>query len=234
MKNYFLAILAVTLPLFNGFSQEIKSNTQPQISVMGEGKVITVPDRAHLQLGVQKTGKEAGEAKKACDEVIANTIEALKKMGIPTTDFKTTQLFLNRTYDYDKKKYYFSASQQLQVTLKDLSKYNELNDKITDLGLNNVGGVQFTTSKQDELEKQARQKAILDAKQKATDYVTPINQKIGKAILISDNSVSNAYENGPMVGMAMKMMSTADAPQDTLAQGEITIKAQVSVTFVLE
>ena len=41
---------------------------------------------------------------------------------------------------------------------------------------------------------EARKKAVLDAKKKAEDYVSALNQKVGKAVLISDSS--NAFHYG--------------------------------------
>ena len=82
-------------------------------------------------------------------------------------------------------------------------------------------------------EAEARKKAILNAKQKAVDYVSVLNQKIGKALLISDNS--QPYYPQPMFkGAMMSMQEDAAASRETLAIGEIEINANVQVTFVLE
>ena len=83
-------------------------------------------------------------------------------------------------------------------------------------------------------QKEARKNAILNAKQKATDYVSVLGQKVGKALLITDNS--QAYMPQPMYKGNMMAMA-ADAlggRQETLAVGEMEINTNVSVTFVLE
>ena len=60
-------------------------------------------------------------------------------------------------------------------------------------------------------------------------------QKVGKALVISDNSYTN-YPNPPMLFGEMKTMAMADAsmPKETLAIGEIEIVSTVTVSFVLE
>jgi len=207
--------------------------SQPQITVNGVGKVSVIPDQATLQVGVQQNGKDAAEAKKGVDQAVAQTLSALKKWGVAPQDIKTTQWSLNKNYDYEKKKNYYLAIQTLEVKIKDLSKYNDITDGLTSLGINTIHGVQFNSSKSDELIREARQKAILQAKQKAIDLVTPLQQKIGKAVQINELGGADA-EPRNFRAYAMKSMEADAAPADTLAQGELSIQVQIQATFVLE
>ena len=71
------------------------------------------------------------------------------------------------------------------------------------------------------------------AKQKAQDYVSVLGQKVGKALLITDNSQS--YFPQPMYkGNMMAMATDGGAQRETLAVGELEINTNVSVTFALE
>ncbi|MES2410957.1 MAG: SIMPL domain-containing protein [Bacteroidota bacterium] len=205
----------------------------PQITVTGEGKVKIVPDQAVVSVGFQNTGKDAKEVKNLNDEVVDRVIKFLKKSGIPATDYKTNNVSLYKSYDYEKKKYNFQASQSLTITLKDLSKYDEIMMGLNDAGVNSISGVEFKSSKMEEYERDARKKAILDAKQKAQDYVSVLNQKIGKALLITDNSQPYNPPQPLYKGM-MAMATEAAQSRDTLAVGELEINTNVSVTFVLE
>jgi uncharacterized protein YggE len=90
----------------------------PQISVSGEGKVKVVPDQAVVTVGFQNAGKDAKEVKTLNDEVVDRVIKFLKKSGIPATDYKTNNVSLNRSYDYEKKKYNFQANQTLTIMIK--------------------------------------------------------------------------------------------------------------------
>jgi len=230
MKN----LVATVLTLFTvmTYAQDQRMNPVRQISVDGEGKIKVVPDQGVISLGVENTGKEAAEVKKANDVIIEKIIKFIKKNNIPSTDFQTTNVNLYKNYDYEKKKYNYTASQTITVTLKDLSKYNEFMMGITDTGVTNIHGVQFKSSKMESLEAEARKKAILNAKQKALDYVSVLNQKIGKAILITDNS--QTYYPQPMFKGAMAMEADANMPRETLAIGEIEINSNVQVSFILE
>lgn len=205
----------------------------PQISVMGEGKIKVTPDQAIINVGFQNSGKDAKEVKTLNDEVVDKVLKFLKKSGIPTSDYKTNNVSLYKSYDYEKKKNNFQANQTLSITLKDLSKYDDVMMGLNDAGVNTINGVEFKSSKIDDYEREARKKAMLNAKQKATDYVSVLGQKVGKALLITDNSQS--YYPQPMYkGALMEMTVNSADKRETLAVGELEIITNVSVTFALE
>jgi hypothetical protein len=215
------------------FAQDNKAQV-PQISVTGEGKVKVTPDRAIINVGVLNTGKDAKEVKSLNDETVDKVIKFLKKSGLNAADYKTNNVSLHKSYDYEKKKQVYQANQSISITLKDLSKYDEIMMGLNDTGVNNIQGVEFKSSKMEELEKEARKKAMLNAKQKAEDYVSVLGQKVGKALLISDSS--QAYYPQPMYKNSMmggEAMVSGDS-QETLAVGEIEIIATVNITFILD
>lgn len=205
-----------------------------QITVTGEGKIKVTPDKAILSIGVRNTGKDAKEVKTMNDEAIDNIIKFLKKSGIDSKDYQTTNVSLYKSYDYEKKKHNYQANQNISITLKDLSKYDAIMMGLNDAGVNNIQGVEFKSSKMEEFESDARKKAMLNAKAKANDYVSVLNQKVGKAISISDSS--QVYFPQPLYKtMSVSAMSDGAAPErETLAIGEIEINATVTVSFQLD
>ena len=230
MKNLILGVaLFVTLSLK---AQDQKLQV-PQIAVTGEGKVKVIPDQAIINVGFQNSGKDSKEVKTLNDEVVDKVIKFLKKSGIPVTDYKTNNVSLYKSYDYDKKKQNFQASQTLSITLKDLSKYDAIMMGLNDAGVNSINGVEFKSSKMEDYEREARKKAMLNAKQKAADYVSVLGQKVGKALLITDNS--QTYYPQPVYKGGMLAMATDSAEtRETLAVGEMEVTTNVSVTFALE
>src|SRR6478609_6607629 len=137
-------------------------------------------------------------------------------------DYKTNNVNLYKSYDYDKKVYTYQANQSLSLTLKDLKKYDEIMMGLNEAGVNSIQGVEFKTSKREIYESEARKRAMLDAKQKALDYVSAIGQKIGKAILVSDSS--QVHYPQPMYKTNMAAMAEdGGAARETLAVGEIIV-----------
>lgn len=231
MKKVFLLLTLVTTMHVMGQEQH---KLVPQISISGEGKIKVTPDIAVIQLGIQNNGKDAKEVKTLNDSTIEKVIKYIKKFNIPTSDYQTAQMSLYKNYDYEKKKHSYQANQTISVTLKDISKYDAFMMDVMETGINVINGVELKSSKMETYETEARKKAILNAKKKAEDYVSVLpGQKVGKAILISDNS----YTHFPQpVFMAKGMMAeSADAmPRETLALGEIEIICTVNVSFILE
>ncbi len=230
MKKFLVLLVMATSTIF---AQEVKQ--VPQISVSGEGKIKVIPDEAKITVSIENTSKEAADAKKANDIVTDKVLKLIKSKGIDAKDFQSQRVNLYQNYDYNTKKKSYVANQTISIHLKDLSKYDDLMMDLVETGINGIQGVEFMSSKIKELEKQARKNALLDAKSKAEDYVSVLNgQKLGKVLLINDNSQTNYPQpvyRGAMKAMAMESDSFS---RETLAVGEIEIISNVSVTFVLE
>ncbi|PBJ09364.1 SIMPL domain-containing protein [Flavobacterium sp. ACN6] len=223
----FLTIMFMTM----SYGQEIKQI--PLINVNGEGKVKVAPDQVCISASVETKGNNAKDVKKQNDEKMDAVLKFIKKMNIPTADFKTKQVALNPQYDYEKKKTSYNAVQTVEIIVKDLSKYDELMEGLVQQGINRIDKVSFESSKLTQYQSEARKLAMKDAKVKAEEYVSVLGQKVGKAFTISDNS--QVYHPQPVyAAMRMKEADSMGASNETLAIGEIEITANVSVSFVLD
>ncbi len=230
MKNIIMIVLFVTGTLQ---AQEIK--TAPQINVSGEGKIKITPDEAMITVAVENNGKETSEVKRKNDEVVDKVLKLIKQSGIASSDFQSQRVNLFKNYDYNTKKYNYVANQTITIHLKELSKYDKLMMDLVDSGINSIQGVDFKSSKIKEYERDARKKAMMDAKQKAEDYVSVlVGQKVGKALLISDNSFTNYPQPVYAEMKTITMSDAAPAPHETLAIGNIEVICNVSVSFMLE
>lgn len=212
-------------------AQEIKQ--VPSINVSGEGKVKVAPDQAAISISLETKGTKAVEVKRENDRKMDAILKFVKKSDIAPEDFQTQRVSLNPNYDYDKKKYNYVATQTITILLKDLSKYDVLMEGLLNEGINRIDNVEFKSSKLISLQSEARKLAIKDAKAKAEDFVSVLGQKVGKAILISDNSQS--YNPQPrMYAMKAAMVMDESATKETLAIGEIEIISNVNVNFILD
>ena len=223
-----LGILFMTM----SYAQEQKQI--PMVNVSGEGKLKVAPDQASILISIETKGTKAQDVKQENDKKMDAILKFIKKSNIAAEDFQTQRISLNPNYDYEKKKYSYLATQSVQILLRDLSKYDVLMEGLVNEGINRIDNVEFKSSKMTQLQSDTRKLAIKDAKAKADDFVSVLGQKVGKAILISDNSQS--YQPQPRV-FAMKALSMdkfESAPRETLAIGEIEIVTNVSVSFVLE
>src|SRR5690606_31195539 len=127
---------------------------------------------------------------------------------------------------------YFVANQTVTITLRNLENYETIMADLINAGANNIQGVEFKSTQTDKVASEIRAKAVLDAKKKAQDYAGALNQSIGKALIISDQS----YVNVPRVYAMKTAMVEADAAgaERTLALAEIEISITVNVVFELK
>ncbi len=228
MKKIALLVLVFVGTLANA---QVPANQQPQINVSGEGKIIVTPDQADIVVGFTNKGKDANEVKKANDVAIDKIIKYLKSQKLQQGDYQTQRVRLNRNYDLASKKENYVASQTIVIHLKDLSNYDALMMGLNDAGINSIDGVSFKTSKQAQYESEARVKAIADASKKANDYTGALGQKLGKPLMVTDNT-QTYYPQVMRISMMEKGMAD-EAPRETLAIGEITITANVNISYLL-
>ncbi|RXG32462.1 SIMPL domain-containing protein [Leeuwenhoekiella marinoflava] len=220
-----ILILAITAMTTMAHAQQI----QPTVNVTGEGKVIAVPDEVTIRMGVQTEGKDAKTVKTENDASVDKVLDYLLKMNIPQNQVQTEYVNLNKNYDYNTKTYSYKASQTISVKLKDLSKYDKVMSGLVSSGINTINGIEFSSSKMEAYEAEARKKAVADAKEKAKEYAGVLGQNIGKALMIAEQGTS-APQPQPMYKMAMAEM---DSTQRTLAPGELTITSKIQVSFEL-
>ncbi len=229
MKKIFY-LFTLVLVTFSAMAQNNNSIT-PQVNVNGEGSVKIKPDYAVITMGAEIKDLDSAKAKKQNDEIIAKMIQVIKKSAIAEKDYQTQRVNLYKTREYQEKKDYFVASQTITITLRSLDNYEKLMADLMAAGANTINGVEFKSTQTEKVATEIRAKAVLNAKKKAEDYASALNQSIGKALIISDQSMVN----NPRVYMMKTAMADESAGMDqTLAVGEIEISTNVNVVFELK
>ena len=238
MKLKVLAMAAMvglgTLPLA---LQAAELPEGPHVVTSGTSSVDATPDIATLAIEVSVSSKDAGQAKKQVDERVAQYFDFLQKNNIEKKDISAANLRTQPEYDYLKtgesvlKGY--RAVRQVQVTLRQLDKLNELLDGALKSGLNEIRAVELGVAKPDVYREQARQKAIENATQQAASLAKGFNAKLGPVFSIRYH-VAN-YQPMPVARMYKSAGAAAetDAAQ-TYEQQSIHFDDQVDVVFELQ
>lgn len=231
MKKIILTlVLGSAMALHAQTSQVMIKDPARTISVSGEGTVKVVPDNVELKVRVENEGKSAAAVKKLNDALIDKVLKFCKEMKIDAKDVKTEYLNLNKNYDYQTKEYKYVANQALSINLKDLSKYEALSQGLLDAGVNRIDGVSFDASNIEELQSQARVKAVENARTKAEEYARALGKSVGEPVYLSE---SGQPEPMPLPRMSM-MKADAVGSNESIAVGEMSIKATVNVGFELK
>lgn len=212
-----------------------QDQSQKGISVNGEGKVSGKPDIANLTLGVMA---EASTVQGARDQAAASLdamIKSLKANGVDDKDIQTQQLSIQPQYDYNNNKQElrgFQVTNIVSVKLRDINKTSQVVDDAVTAGGNNttIQNLAFTIDNPTELQKQAREAAVADAKAKAETLAKAAGVNVGEALFISESS----YSPGPyyLGANASAELSARDAaPATPIQAGELDVIINVSVTW---
>lgn len=201
------------------------------IDVSGEGIVKVVPDEVTINIRVENTGENTQTLKKQNDATVSEVLKFLKQMKIADKDVRTEYMNLSKDYDYNTKTYSFSANQSLSIKLRDMSKYEQVIKGLMDTGINRIDGISFSSSNKEALKSQARKKAVENAKMKAMEYASVLDQTVGKAVSITEFSINSG---GPQSMYKMAMMeSSSSGGSQTISVGEMEIRTTVNVSFIL-
>lgn len=159
----------------------------------GTGKVSAVPDTAEVSLGISLSKPTVKEAQSSVNSIINSITGSLKKLGIDDKDIKTENYSVYPQYDYTNNANHitgYSVSTTILVTVRNLDLVNQVIDTSTTQGAHQVSGIQFTVAddKLKQLQQQARDLAVADAKTKAGSLASSAGLILGRIVNVEENS----------------------------------------------
>jgi uncharacterized protein YggE len=212
-----------------------------EITVTGVAEIKVPPDHVVIHTSVVNEAMDGAEAQAKTDQAARTVLALVRGQGIPTQDVRTEHIYLSTKERWDDKTRTsvfegYRASNSIEVTLRDLSKYDALMAAMLKQGVNRINGVTFASASEIEKRREARILAIQMAKQKADYLAAQVGMKVGKPLSIAEerrdpmargqNYLSNA-------AVAYRPDAPTDAAQGAIAPGAITIRMQVEVSFEL-
>lgn len=207
-----------------------------QVRVTGTSEVKVVPDRAVLELGVEKQSPSASAAKQAADAVSRRLLSVLRDNGVEEKDVQTTFLSLQPQTAYVKhvRSSYFLAAQTLTVTVRDISRLDGLLEALVKAGGNRIDSIRYETSDLRKYRDQARELAVQAARDKGEALAHALGQGIGKAQSIEEIPEPAYFYNGSFsAGISNDGMLAEKTRAASIAPGQQSISASVVVSFEL-
>ncbi len=180
--------------------QTLPQNYPQEISVSGQGKVYAKPDVAVLVLGVEDKGTKISDIVKDNTDKMNKIIKDVKDSGVDEKDIQTTQYSITPEYNWTERGgrifVGYVLTQQITVKIRDFEKVGSILDKATTDGANAIGDLQFTIDDTEQVQAQARAKAIEQAKEKAKTLANQSGLKIVKLINVSEGGYYPQPSNG--------------------------------------
>jgi uncharacterized protein YggE len=204
------------------------------VRVVGTSEVKVVPDRAVIEVGVEKQDPSASAAKHAEDAAARAILATLRGNGIDDKDIQTTFLSLQPQSRYVKKVRvsYFIAQQTLTIMVRDLARLDTLLEALIKAGGNRIDSIGYETSDLRKYRDQARDLAVKAAREKAEALAKALGQDIGKAHSIEEVP---DYQNsaGLLANASYEYAPRDKAAGPSIAVGQKTVSASVTVAFEL-
>jgi len=200
------------------------------VRVIGTAEIKVVPDRAVIEIGVEKQDPGASVAKHAEDAAARRILAALRGNGIDDKDIRTTFLSL-QPQSYTRKGVrtsYVVAAQTMTITVRDLAMLDTLLEALIKADGNRIDSIGYETSDLRKYRDRARDEAVKAAREKAGALAKALGQDIGKA-----QSIEEVPEREYSTANASFDDVRAKAEAPSIAVGQKSIFASVTVSFEL-
>lgn len=205
------------------------------INVSGEGKVIAIPNVVEIDISVISEAKTPDKAAQDNIEKVNKITEFLNSKEIDEKDIKTINYNLNPKYQYEKGKTEvigYIQSQSLLVKIRKFEKIGDIIKGAVEAGANQVGNLRFTIDDPEIYKIQAREKAILNAKEKANQIAKAAGIKLDKIINVVEGYVS--IPEPQRYYMERYELGGGDIPIPSIEKGSQEISVSVTVTFAVK
>jgi uncharacterized protein len=218
-----------------------------QIQVTGDAEVRVAPDEVLLTLGVETSDRDLGTAKQQNDERVKKVLALTAEHGIDPKDVQTEYINIEPRYRYDENQSVFIGyfvRKTILITLKDISRFEDLLSAALESGVNYVHGIEFRTTELRKYRDQARALAIQAAKEKATALAEGLGQKVGVPQNIREDRAGwyssygsgwgDRWGSGPAQNVVQNAGPASSGLEGSIAPGQISVQASVTVVFDLE
>ena len=204
------------------------------ITVTGDAEVASKPDQARLSAGVVTQADTAAAALNANSAAMNRVFAALRMAGIPENRMQTSNFSVQPQYapfrpenPEPQRIIGYQVSNNVTVTVDDLTKVGPTLDALVRSGANQLGGIQFTIADPKPLAERARTLAVGDGAAKARTLAMAAGVTLGPLISIQEQMNIRPI---PVFAMA-RAVATEATP---IAEGEERVGVNVTMVYAIQ
>ncbi|MFO7545393.1 MAG: SIMPL domain-containing protein [Trueperaceae bacterium] len=218
------ALLALLVP------NAARAQAEPGIHVTGTGVAYGSPDQALIDIGVNIDEPSVADALRRADEAMQGVRQAVLALGVAVDDVRTVSFNVWREELRDRdgnvtgERYHVQHS--YQVVARDASAVGDLLTAMVEAGANQVGGIQYTLSDPAELQRQAREAAMNDARRKAEELAALAGLSLGAPYAIA--------ESGAAAGPGAQYALREGLGGGSVSAGQLAVRVDVEVRYGVE
>lgn len=199
------------------------------IHVSGRGVLQVQPDMARLTLQVTREGQDATALKKSLDDVTREVLKLTRSLAIAREDVTAAAVNIQPRYRRGSGSNVIDgvrASRTITVVLRDLERYGELMNAALELGVNSISGTALDTSEREDLEKQALDLAMVNAREEALRVAAGFGVRAG--------SLLDVHVGARFVRPQPSMRAMESSAGTDFSAGQIVVQRDVQATFAIE
>lgn len=224
-----IGLLAACAPAATSIAPQ--GNTR-SMNVSGTGQVSVVPDIASISLGVRTEAEDVTEALSSNTEQANAIANILQEFSVAEEDIQTSNFNVYPSERYDPMtgevtSHYFVVENTVYVVVRDLSSLGDILSAVVDAGANNIYGISFDIEDREAAINQARELAILNAKEKAQDMAESAGVELGDLLSI------NVYGSSSPITYYDAKGATYSASSVPTSAGTLTISIECNLTYEL-
>lgn len=213
--------------------QVLPSEGAEGIQVSGTGSAFGVPDVALIDLGVSVERDSVSAARDEAAEAMQEVIDSLKDNGVEDRDIQTTRFSIQPVFDYPDGRQVlrgFEVTNMVTAKVRDIDSLDDaLDDAAAAAGdLVQIQGLRFDIDDPSELEAEAREDAVGEARDKGETLAELSGVSLGRPISISESTTAPPI---PLADRALAGVAEAATP---IEAGELEVTVTVNVLFAIE
>ncbi|MCA8868737.1 MAG: SIMPL domain-containing protein [Rhodobacteraceae bacterium] len=202
------------------------------LTVSGTGQVPVVPDLAMISVGVEVMASTAKAAISQNAEQMNRVFKLLQDSDVALADIQTSQFQLAPQWSNQKSGsdmppeiVGFMVSNSVRVKVRELAQLGAVLDALAESGATSFHSVQFDISQPQSPLDEARKLAVAEAIRKAELLADAAGQHLGRILSIDEAG------SAPVPIYRMEASLARSSP---IAEGEMTISADVTMRFQLD
>ncbi len=216
-----------------------------QISVTGYGTASAEPDMANIAFGVDITAYSAVEAVEEASERMRGAIAAAGRFGVDEEDISTTSYSIWTEYEYDDYNYVYTdvllyhVSDYANLELHDPDRVGQVIAAVVEGGANYISSVYFTLEDRSGLYREARSRAVADARERAEQLALETGVALGEPTMISEYSYDYydpyyGYDYGYMSASMSMGEGGGGMAAPSIMPSSLTVQTSVTISWEID
>jgi hypothetical protein len=213
----------------------------PKLVVQGEGKIETLPDKATFNIRLRLEEKKLDKAFEVSTERINAVTKTLNSFQVKKEDIRNLGYVYHPLYEGKKifttidRPSSYEIIYTLKITLYDLGQLGKILVAFSGIPESTIYSLEYTSTKLDELKREALKKAAADAREKALKLAEGSGAILGKVMRIDTGATVYYAPRESQYALARaedKMMAEAPAPQ--IESGAMEVTATCTIQYAVQ